>query len=476
MTSTVERLEKSTVRINVEIPAEDFEKAVQTAYYKERGRYTIQGFRKGHAPRKLIERFYGEDVFYEGAIEELWRGALEEAVKEHNLDTVGRPSISIEQVKLGEPLKMSYIIAVYPEVKLGQYKGLEIEDEKIEVTEEQVQNELELARNERIRWAEVAREVQNTDRVVIDFKGKVDDSYFEGGSAEDYTLEIGSGRFIPGFEEQLIGLPQNEWREITVVFPEDYHAEEMKGKKAVFEVMVKEVREKEMPEIDDDLAKDASEFDTLEEWKQDIRKKLEMFAQDQAKNDKRNSALLAAAKNAELEIPDAMIDIQLDGMLRDFNNRLAYQGLNLEEYVKLTGQTLDDIRNTMRPDAEMRVRNQLVLDQIRKEEGIEATEEEIDRKIAELAAMYNKSKEEYEKGLQDFERKYIAEDIAIEKTLDMMVENAILIKREKPAKKPAAKKPAAKTSAEKKDNTKQKPAPGAAKKPRAKKDEAKPND
>ena len=284
MASTVKKLEKSTVEIRLTVPADQFNAAMNTAYQKQRGYFSVQGFRKGKAPRRVIENFYGPDVFVEGAVDEVAPKFLEEALKEHDLELVGRPAVSLEEAyKPGADVPLVFIVAVYPEVELGAYKGLELQKPDATVTDEMVKHELEHARQDRVRYIEVDRPIQMGDRIIFDYKGKVGDTYFEGGEAKGATLDIGSGQFIPGFEEGMVGVEKEQAREIPVKFPEQYHAEELAGKDAVFEVLVHEVREKELPDVDDDLAKDASEFDTLAEWKEDIRAKLTEAAEQQAK-------------------------------------------------------------------------------------------------------------------------------------------------------------------------------------------------
>lgn len=469
MAATMEKLEKSRVKLSVEIPAETFAKALETAYRKERGRYSVQGFRKGKAPRALIERFYGEDVFFEGAVDELWREALSNAAQEHGIEIVGRPSLSIESIGAGEPLKLAFIVAVFPEVKLGTYKGVEIPKAEATVTDEQVDQEVERARNARVRWVEVSREVAEGDRVIFDFKGKIDGEYFEGGQSEKHTLDIGSKQFIPGFEEAMVGLPQGEERVIQVTFPEDYPTEALAGKHAEFEIFIHEVRERELPEVDDDLAKDCSEFDTLDEWKADIRAQLQEAAERSALNQKRNAAIGAAAQNAEMEIPDEMVEIQIDGMVRDLQNNLAYQGITMDLYTQLTGETYEKLRESMREEAVKRIQNQLTLEAITKAEGITVTDEEVNAKIADLAKMAGKTVEEYESRLTDVERAYIKDDVSIEKTLDFLVANAV--EAAEPKKKTAAKKaPAKKAADDEKEPAAKKPA-AAAKKKTTKKEE-----
>lgn len=473
MASTVKKLEKSTVEIRLTVPAEQFNAAMNTAYQKQRSQFNVQGFRKGKAPRRVIENFYGPDVFVEGAVDEVAPQALEQALKEHELELVGRPAVSLEEAfKPGEDVPLVFLLAVYPDVELGAYKGIELEKIDDTVTDEQVQAELERARDARVRYIEVDRPIQMGDRIVFDYKGKVGDTYFEGGEAQGATLDIGSGQFIPGFEEGMVGVEKEQNREIPVKFPEQYHAEELAGKDAVFETLVHEVREKELPDIDDDLAKDASEFDTLAEWKEDIKAKLTEAARQQAKVGMQNQALQAAADNAKLEVPDAMVENQMESILRDFAQRLMYQGLDLNQYCQYTGMTPEQLRESTRGDAQRRCVNQVVLDAITKAEGFTASEEEIDAKAEVYAKQYNQDVETFKKNITEQDRQYIAEDVAIEKTLQFLLDNAKIVEKKKETKAKAKKAPAKKAEGEQtpKKTTAKKPA---AKKPAAKKTTAK---
>ncbi len=450
MAASVKKLEKSTVELRVSIPDDMFEEALNTAYLHEKGKYAVQGFRKGHAPRHMIERFYGPDVFYDAAIDIVAPKLLEQSCKENDLTLAGRPTLDVDMDE-EKRIVLVFVAPVYPEVKLGKYKGLEIIKREAAVDPAQVEAEVVTMRNNRARYIEVDRAIQDGDRVILDYKGRVGDTYFEGGSAEKQTLDIGSGRFIPGFEEGMIGMKAGEDGEVAVTFPEQYHAPELAGKDAVFEVHVHEVREKELPEIDDDLAKDVSEFDTLEEWKQDIHDRILARAQQTADTNMKNEVIAAAAANAELEIPDAMVESQMDSLLQDLQTRLSYQGISLNDYCQYAGTTPQALREQMREDATRRVRNQLVLDEITKVEDIKATEEEIAEHVADLAKRYNQDPDAFAKNMTEDDRKYISEDVAIEKTLKFLLDNAKLVdeKKKAPAKKTAAKKTTKKTDEEK---------------------------
>jgi len=421
--STVEKLAQSRVRIEATIEAADFSKAIETAYNKTRGRYPVQGFRKGRAPRAMIERYYGKEVFYEDAVEELWRGAFEAAVEEHDLSVVSAPLVNVRSVVEGEPVVLIMECAVYPEVKLGQYKGVEITNLEAIVTDEEVEAAIERERNQLVRYVEADRPIEMGDRITFDYKGRVGDEYFAGGEAKDAQLEIGSGRFIPGFEEAMVGIGKDEEKEISVTFPEEYHAEELAGKKAVFEVVVHEIRYPEYPDVDDEFAKDVSDFDTLAEWKDDIRANMLKEAERRAKATMQNEALAKIADACEMEIPEIMIEGQIDRLMENLQNRLAYSGITLEMYIQYTGQTLEDMREQFRPDAERRVKNQVALDEITKVENITATEEEIAAKSAEYAEFAGKKVEE----LDEEEKKYVEEDVVIDKTLEFILENAVKV-------------------------------------------------
>lgn len=433
----MERLENSKVKLTFTYDEKKLNEAINEAYKKERSRFNIQGFRKGHAPRPMIENIYGKDIFYEGAIDELWPGAIREAMEEHDIDPIGRPSIDIEEISHEKGVTFSIETEVYPEVELGEYKGLEVAKTPIKVTKEQITKTLKDEQDRRARYVLVERAIQDGDRVLFDYKGKVDGEYFEGGSQEQATLDIGSGRFIPGFEEGMIGKIAKEDDEISVTFPEEYQAEDLAGKEAIFEVSIHEVREKELPEIDDDLAKDASEFDTLKEWEADIKETLQEQLQTNEDNRVKNELLKLAADNATLEIPEAMIENQVQNMVREFEQSLLYQGMNIEMYAQMMGVDVDEIENQFEPEARIRCKNQLVIDGIVKKEKFSASDDEIEEKIKEFAERYGRDLDEFKETLTDRDREYLGEDIAIEKALEFLVKEAKIVekKEEKPAKK-----------------------------------------
>jgi len=457
--ATVETLENKKVKLTIDVSKEAFAAALQQAYLKEKGRFNIPGFRKGKAPRKVIETMYGEGVFFEDAFELVYADAYDAAVKEHALEPVERPDISIDKIGVDEGIVFTAAFAVKPEVSLGAYKGIELEGRTYTVEESQIDALLEQEREKVARYVEVDRPVENGDQVVLDYSGSVDGVKFEGGTAEDQTLEIGSGTFIPGFEEQLVGMPKDEEKDITVAFPEEYHAEELKGKQAVFAVRIKAVQKKELPELDDEFAKDISEFDTLEEWRADKRAELTKRNEQRAKSELEDQAVQKAAENAAFEVPSAMTERQMDYMLQDISYRLSMSGLTLDDYCKYMGTDSATLREGYRTEAERRVRSQLVLEAIEKAEGIEATQEELDHEIAHYAEHAGKPAEEYAAALSEDDLSYFKERIGVQKTIDFLVANAVVTEKpaeetsaeetpaqekpaEKPKKKPAKEKPA----------------------------------
>ena len=426
MSSKVEKIENNTATLEIEVSSEQFEKGVNRAYKKNAGRFNIPGFRKGRAPRFIIERHYGEGIFYEDAINEVCPGAYQDAVEEHSLQPVDRPEIDIVQIEKGKPFIFKAVVTVKPEVTLGEYDGIEVEKKEYPVTDEDVEKELDNMRESGARMVTVEdRAAQKDDMVMIDYKGFVDGEQFEGGSAENQSLVLGSGHFIEGFEDQLIGAKAGDSVTVKVKFPEDYQAEHLAGKDAEFQVEVREIKEKELPDLDDEFAKDVSELDTLEELKTDIREKLEEKAQQRAKNELENEVIKKAAELTEVDIPDVMIEKQIDTMIRDFEIQLMYQGLKLEDYLKHMGNSKDDLRNNLRKDAKERVKTQLMLEKISETEGIIETEEELDHEIEKLAKQYKQEDEDkFKKSLGEDELNYIKESIIIRKTAELLVEKA----------------------------------------------------
>ncbi len=411
--------------LKVVVEAAQFEEAINKAYNKMKSRFNIQGFRKGKAPKKIVERYYGVEVFYEEAFNIAFPAAYEAALKEHNIDPVDHPEIDIEDIKADEDVIFTAVVEVMPEFEVKDYKGIEVEKKEYNVQEEDIQKELDALVEKNARMIAVEdRAVKEEDMVIIDYKGMVDGVAFEGGTAERQSLTIGSGQFIPGFEEQLVGKNIGDEVEVKVTFPEEYHAEELAGQEAIFEVKIHEIKEKELPVLDDEFAKDASEFDTLEELKNDIKNNLEENAKNRAEQDLRNSVIEAIANKVDIEIPKAVIERQIDNMLADFDYRLQYQGLNLQYYFQLTGTKEEDLRDQMRADATQTVKNELVLEQIGKYENIVATDEELNEQLEKMAAQYNQELEKLKSNLRDQDLNSIKEGIVIRKTIDFLVENA----------------------------------------------------
>lgn len=426
MSSTLEKISSNQVKIDFSIEPEIFEKGMESAYHKLVKRINIPGFRKGHAPRKVIELHYGESIFYEEAFDAIFPEIYEGAVREHELTPVDQPKIDIQEIGGKKPLTFSATVYVKPEVTLGQYKGVKAQKAESFVTEDDVKAELERARERVARFIDVTdRPVQLDDQVVIDYAGFVGDEQFEGGTEQGHTLTIGSGSFIPGFEEGLIGASTGDEVDVHVTFPEDYHAENLKGKAAVFHVKVNSIQQKELPALDDEFAKDVSEFDTLEAYKADVREKLEKRAQERADAEFENEIIEAAVENAEVEIPEAMIESQIDSMLRDMELRMMYQGMKMDDFLKYTGQTVEGMREAQHDEAHRRVKTQLVLEAIRKAEGIEADEDEVKAQIEKFAPQTGKSVEEFEKTITDSDRKYFQNMAAMEKTVELLKTNAI---------------------------------------------------
>lgn len=421
MTISVEKLSSNKVKISFDIEAEKFEEAMQKSYLKNRGRVNVPGFRKGKAPRKLIENMYGEGVFYDDAFEALFPEAYDKAVEENALEPVDRPNVDIQQIGSGKNLQFTAEVFVRPDVTLGEYKGLKVERHEHPVTDEQVDAQVEQARQRAAREISVEdRAVQDDDIVNLDYAGTVDGVAFEGGAAKGQRLTIGSGQFIPGFEEQMVGMQIGEEKDLSVKFPEEYHAKELAGKDAVFHVKVNSITVRELPELDDDFAKDVSEFDTLDAYKQDIRAKLEAESKEHCDAEFENALVDAAVANATLDVPGAMIERQIDGMLRDFQMRLAYQGMRLEDFMKYTGQGIEELRTQYREQADKRVRAELVLQAIKKAEGIEATDEEVEAEIAKFAEEGKKTVEEFKASLKPEDIDYLKDSIGIRKTVDML--------------------------------------------------------
>ena len=491
MSHTYEKVSGNKAKLSFVIPAEKFDEALQLAFLKLRKRINVPGFRRGKAPRRMIETIYGESVFYDDAFEIVSQDAYSEAIKEYDLHPVDRPQADIDEIGAGKDLKFHVEVFVRPDVTLGEYKGLTVEADLQKLTDEMVDARIEEDRNKASRTIDVEdRPVQEGDTVNLDYAGSVDGVPFAGGTAEGQTLTIGSHQFIPGFEEQMIGMQLGEEKDLNVRFPDEYHAEELKGKDAVFHVKVNGIQMTEKPELDDDFAADISEFDTFKAYRESIVS--ELTKQIEKNNDVtiENALVGKAAENAQMDIPEAMIEDQADYMVREMGMRMSYQGLRMEDYLKYTGQTMDDLKKMYMPEAEKRVRTELTIEAIRKAENIEPTEEDIEKEIAEQAERMGQDVETFKKNLTDEQKEYLKENAAIRLVLDLLKKDARVEEKkeeestEKPAKKPAAKKtkktegeeaekkPAKKTAAKKTETDEEKPAEKpAAKKPAAKKTE-----
>ena len=426
MATTFEKLSSNKVKLGFEVAADKFEQALVSAYHKNAKRFAIPGFRKGKAPMKVIESFYGPSVFYEEAFDILFPEVYQEAIKEHNLTVVDRPELTESDIKRDQPITFTVEVFVRPDVKLGEYKNLGLEKEVAEVTDDDVSAEIERARERQSRYIEITdRPAKLDDQVNIDYAGFDGDKQFDGGTAKGHDLVLGSGSFIPGFEEQLVGASVGDEVEVKVTFPEEYHAPELAGKPVVFKVKVNSICEKEVPALDDDFVTEVSETaNNVEEYRAEIRAKLEKQAEDKADAAFENAVIEKVDENAEIDIPQAMIEEQIDNMLRDMEMRMMYQGMKLDDYFKYTGQTREQVREMYKKPAEERVRTQLVIEEIRKVENIEATEEEIDAEIAKYAAQNQKSLEEFKKMLSEDDLKYFAEIASLQKTVKFLKDNA----------------------------------------------------
>ena len=423
MSVQVENLEKNMAKLTIEVPAEELEKALQNSYLKNRGKISVPGFRKGKVPRQLIEKMYGPGIFYEDAANELIPEAYAKAAEESGLEIVSQPEIDVTQIEKGQAFIFTAEVAVKPEVTLGAYKGVEVPKSDLEVTEEEIQAEVDKERESNSRTITVEdRPVADKDIATIDFEGFVDGQAFEGGKGTDYPLTIGSGAFIPGFEEQLIGAEIGKEVEVHVTFPENYHAENLKGKEAMFKCTVKEVRVKELPEADDEFAMDVSEFDTMEEYRADIRKNLTEKKEKAARAAKEDAVIEKIIADSQMEIPDAMLEAQIETMMNQIANQIAQQGLTMEQYMQFSGMTMANMQEQMKPDALKRIQTSLVLEQIAKEENIQISEEEVEAEFARMAEMYGMEAEQI-KTIMGGEVEGMKKDLAVQKAVDLIMEN-----------------------------------------------------
>ena len=436
MSVQVEKLEKNMAKLTIKVSAEEFDAAIEQAYQKDKKKISLPGFRKGKAPRKMIEKMYGTGVFYEDAANIVIPKAYSEAAKECGEEIVSQPEISVTQIGAGQPFIFTAEVALKPAVTLGEYKGVEVEKTPVEVSEEEVDKEVDKERENNSRTIDVDdRAVEKGDMIKLNFEGFVDGTPFEGGKAEDYSLTIGSGSFIPGFEDQLIGAKIGEEVEVNVTFPEEYHAAELKGKPAVFKCTVNEIKVKELPEADDEFAKDVSEFDTLAEYKDDIRAKLLEKKTADAKREKQNKTVAKAVENATMEIPEAMITEQVRRMADDFARRLQSQGLSMDQYMQFTGLTMDALAQQMRPEALKRIQNSLVLEAIAKAENIEVSDEKVNEEIEKMAAAYKMEADKLKELIGDAEKEQMKSDLAIQAAVDMITDAAVEVEAAKEEEK-----------------------------------------
>ena len=427
MSVQVETLEKNMAKLTVEIEAERLEKALDAAYNKQKKSISMPGFRKGKVPRAMVEKMYGVEVFYEDAVDEVIDASYPDAAKESGLEIVSQPSIDVVQLEKGKPFIYTAEVAVKPEVTLGQYKGVEVQKTKSDVTEEDIETEIKRAREKNSRLITVEdRGVEDGDQVTIDFDGSVDGKRFEGGKAEDYPLTIGSHTFIDNFEEQLIGKKTGEECEVNVTFPAEYHVEELKNKPAVFKVKVKEIQRKELPEANDEFASEVSDFDTLDEYKADIRKKLQEKKEQDAKVENENNVIEKVVENAQMELPQPMVDTQAREMVENYARRLQSQGLNINDYMKYTGMTPEKLMEQMRPEAEKRIKTRLVLEKVVEVENVEVSDEKLDEQINEIAASYKLEGAKLKEMMGEREKEQIREDLKVQAAIDLLVEQAKL--------------------------------------------------
>lgn len=428
MSLQVEKLEKNMAKLTVEVPAEQFEAALKTSYNKNKNRFNVPGFRKGKVPQAMIEKMYGPGVLYEDAAEEAIDATYADAMKESGLTIVSRPEISIDQIEKGKPFIYTAMVALKPEVTLGEYKGIEVEKAKPEVTDEDVEAELKKVQEQNSRLVTVEdRAVADGDQTVIDFEGFVDGETFEGGKAEDYPLTIGSHSFMDTFEEQLIGKNIGDDVEVNVTFPKEYHAENLAGKPATFKVKIKEIKVKELPELNDEFAGEVSEFETLDEYKADIKAKLAETKQQQATAENENNVVQKVVDNAQMDIPEPMIDEQVRGMIDDYARRMQSQGISLEQYMQFTGMTIDQLKDQMRPQAERRIRTRLVLEAVAAKENIEASEELVEAELKKMSETYKMEVEQIKTIMGESGIREMKQDMAVQEAVDFLVAEAKLV-------------------------------------------------
>jgi len=412
--------------LTIELPAQELDKAIENVYRKSKNKISIPGFRKGKAPRKMIEQIYGKEVFYEDAANEIMPDAYEEALKECEEEIVSYPQVNVVQIEAGKPFIFTAKVALKPEVTLGAYKGVKVDKADTEVTEEEINAEIDREREKNSRTVDVEdRAVREGDIATIDFEGFVDGKAFEGGKGTDHPLTIGSHSFIPGFEEALVGAAVGADVDVNVTFPEDYHSEELAGKPAVFKCTVKKLQEKQLPELDEDFVGDVSEeSDTVEEYKEEIKRKLAERKESEAKNAKEDAVIDAVVEGAEIDIPDLMLETQVRQMTQEYAQRLQYQGITFEQYLQFTGMTREAVAEQMRPQALKRIQSRLVLEAVAAAEGMEASQEEMDKEIENMSSAYGRKAEELKESMGEEGMKQVAQDICVKKALEFLVEHA----------------------------------------------------
>ena len=424
MSTQVEKLEHNMVKLTVEVSAEEFAKAVKAAYNKNKNKITIPGFRKGHAPQQLIEKLYGPVIFFEDAANALINQTYNEEAESTGLEFVSRPEFDVDQIEKGKPFIYTATVAVRPEVKLGQYRGLEVTRQETLVSDDEINEELKREQEKNSRLVEVERPVQDGDKVILDYSGSVDGEKFDGGTAENQTLVIGSGSFIPGFEEQLVGMAKDETKDITVTFPEEYHAENLAGKEAVFTCTIHKIQEKELPVLDDEFAQDVSEFETLDEYKKSIMDKLTERKQRSAKAAQENEAVDKVIAASEMDIPEAMIDSQVTSMYQDYARQLQSQGIPIDTYLQYMGTTEEKVKSDMRPQALKQIQTRLVLEEVAKAESLEPNDLRLEEEIDKIAKQYQMETEKLKQSIGDFEREQMKKDIAVQEAITLILDTA----------------------------------------------------
>lgn len=426
MSVQVEKLEKNMAKLTIEVSSEEFENAIAKAYKKNKNKISMPGFRKGKAPRAMIEKMYGKGIFYEDAANSIIPDAYADAAKESELEIVAQPEIDVTQIESGKPFIFTATVALKPEVTLGKYKGIEVEKKEVEVTDEEVEAEINKVRESNARMLDIDdRATQDGDTVLIDFDGYVDGKQFEGGKADDYSLVLGSHSFIDNFEEQLVGKNIGDDVEVNVTFPENYQAEELQGKPAVFKVKIKEIKVKELPELDDDFAQDVSNFDTIAEYKEDLKKKLTENKEEALKREREEAVIGKIIENAQMDIPEQMVDAQTRQMTQEFAQRLSSQGLSIDQYMQFTGLTPQKMIEELKPQALKRIQSRLVLEAVVAAENIETTEEELDKEIENMASMYQMEVDKLKEVIGEEEKKQISLDLAVQKAVEIVTEAAV---------------------------------------------------